>query len=53
MKIYSECENCHKKGFFIRKRNYETIVAGRITSKDKLCQKCYNSVKKMIANVLK
>lgn len=48
MKIYSACEACKKKKFFIRKRVYKHKIAGKITSQSELCGKCYEAISKMI-----
>ena len=53
MKLLSKCEQCKKRSFFIRKRVYNTVHAGKISSQKLICNECANNTKKMLGEELK
>lgn len=47
----STCVSCSKKKLFARKRTYYLPRIGKdksITSQGRLCNKCYNGIKKIV-----
>lgn len=45
MKLYGKCEQCHKNGFFVRKRQILMPQIGTpLTSQKELCNSCYNGI---------
>lgn len=53
MKIRSQCEGCNKMKWFARKRVYNHIYLGRMTSQGKLCRSCYLKIRNAVAHELK
>jgi hypothetical protein len=53
MKFFSKCSGCHIRKLFIKKRVYNTLHAGSITSQDEICKKCMKKVKLMLGDEIK
>lgn len=50
MTFFGKCETplCGRWGFFIRRRTYRTLAAGKIRSQRRTCGRCHGRVRRMI-----
>lgn len=47
-KIFSNCENCRKRRWYIAKRRVPTPIGAIATSKKLLCGRCFDLIKGML-----